>query len=122
MVGDLKEHIDFSVRKRRLQVTMQNTFFNKKFGRSDFQRIENAYDLRETLSYLMKYLEKSGERLCFSRGLPDHFFSDIRADDIVCPMGIDDRKCLLFDDFCCSRGDNVYGPVSYDAIKELTAI
>ena len=55
----------------RNKKTGQNTFFNKKFGRSDFEKIikkPRAY--LSAIEYILKYISKTGERIVYSRGLP----------------------------------------------------
>ena len=54
-----------------------------------------------TLAYLTKYMEKTGEKMVYSKGLPQFFISDIMDEDVVCPIGLEDKKLLLFDDFSC---------------------
>lgn len=39
MPGELIEVTDFNIKTHRQKKTVQNTFFNKKFGRSDFEKI-----------------------------------------------------------------------------------
>lgn len=54
----------------------------------------------------MKYLEKTGEKIVYSKGLPQYFISDIMEDNIVTTIGLEDKKLLLFDDFTCwDEGD-----------------
>lgn len=48
------------------------------------------------MAYIIKYIEKSGEKLVYSRGLPQFFISDIMDDDIAAPIGLKDKN------FCCS--------------------
>ncbi len=55
----------------------------------------------EAMAYLMKYLEKTGEKIIYSKGLPQYFISDILDDDVVCTIGQEEKKLLLFDDFTC---------------------
>ena len=69
MVGMLFEKTDYSFKTRRKQTTVQNTYFNENFGRSDFEQIfptENT--LENELSYLMKYIDKDGEKIVYSKG------------------------------------------------------
>lgn len=66
MVGEVKEIKDYSVRLGRVQVSHQNTYFNERFGRSDFEEIIDGRGLGEALAYLMKYLEKTGEKIVYS--------------------------------------------------------
>lgn len=119
MIGEIIEVKDYSVRLDRVQVSHQNTYFNERFGRSDFDEIVQGQDLREALAYLMKYLEKTGERIVYSRGLPQYFVTDIAEDDVATRMGLDDRKLLLFDDFACYNNRQYVGNVSKQTINLL---
>lgn len=119
MPGDLEEHNDYSFITRSRQITMQNTYFNKRFGRSDFEPIDDRRLLSGAASYLMKYIEKSGERLVYSKGLPTYFISDIMDEDVICTIGQEDRKLLLFDDFNCWDEGCLMGQVSAAVITEL---
>lgn len=49
----------------------------------------------------MKYIRKTGEKVIYSRHLQTYFVADILDDDVVCKIGQEDRKILLFDDFKC---------------------
>ena len=99
MPGLLLEKNDYSFKSRRRQITVQNTYFNERFGRSDFEKIEDYTMLGNSVAYLMKYLEKTGEKIVYSNGLPQYFISDIMDDDVVTTIGLEDKKLLLFDDF-----------------------
>lgn len=72
----------------------------------------------EALAYLMKYLEKSGEKIVYSKGLPQYFISDILEEDVVTTMGLEDKKLLLFDDFNCFDEGVYVGVVSPDVINK----
>ena len=101
-----------------MQTTMQNTYFNERFGRSDFKPLDTR-ELDDAKAYLMKYIEKSGERIVCSKNTFTYFYSDILEDDVVCTIGQEDRKLLLFDDFSCFN-DGVYiGNVSRETIKQM---
>ncbi|MBQ9792918.1 MAG: hypothetical protein IJW32_04175 [Clostridia bacterium] len=67
----------------------------------------------------MKYLEKSNEKIVYSKGIYQYFVSDIIEDDIVCKIGQEDRKLLLFDDFNCLVDGEVIGKVSRDTISKM---
>ena len=71
------------------------------------------------MAYLMKYLEKSGERIVYSKGLPQYFITDIMDDDIVCPIGMEEQKLLLFDDFGCWDEGEYIGQVSKETIAKM---
>lgn len=83
MPGFIVEVNDYGLSSHRRQITHQNTYFNERFGRSDFEEIEDNTMLGKSVAYLLKYLEKSGERIVYSKGLPQYFISDIMDDDVV---------------------------------------
>jgi len=51
--------------------------------------------------------------------LPQYFISDILDDDIVCTVGQEEKKLLLFDDFNCFDEGCYVGEVSPAVIAEL---
>ena len=121
MVGELIEVADYSFSTHNRQTTTQNTYFNERFGRSDFSPIQSSMDaIQDAKRYLMKYLEKSGERVVYSKGTPTYFISDILEEDVVCSMnekkGI---KLILFDDFQCLDEGCYMGQVSPEVIAQM---
>lgn len=119
MVGELVSVRDYSLKEHKMQITVQNTYFNERFGRSDFEEISDKGRMGEALAYLMKYIEKTGEKIVYSRGLPQFFISDIMDEDIVCGLGMDEQKLLLFDDFKCWDEGTLVGTVSKDTIEKM---
>lgn len=101
MSGKLEEVRDYDTRKKRMQTIQQNTFFAERFGRNEFRPIHHSSELPQMVKYLMKYIEKSGGKLVYSRGLYQYFETDIMDEDIICPYGLEERKFILFDDFGC---------------------
>ena len=71
------------------------------------------------VAYILKYIEKSGERIVYSRGLPQYFISDILPEDVVMKVGQEEKKLLLFDDFKCIDEDCIVGTVSEETIKQM---
>lgn len=118
MPGVLLDVNDYNFNTRRRQITHQNTYFNERFGRSDFEEV-NPKTLGSAVAYIIKYLEKAGEKIVYSKGLPQYFISDIMEDDIVCFYGMEDKKLLLYDDFMCWDEGCMVGTVSKDVIKQL---
>lgn len=118
-IGELTEVEDFDTRRHRRQKTLQNTHFLKHFGRNDFKEICVPDDVSSAVKYITKYMEKSGERLVFGGKLPTFFKSDILEEDIACPIGIDDRKALLFDNFTCIDDGTIVGNVSPEVIDQM---
>ena len=122
MVGELKEVNDYSFSSHNRQITVQNTYFNERFGRSDFKVIDskNPFEISATTRYLMKYLEKSGERIVYSKNTPTYFISDIMDEDIICKMDEDKcKKLILFDNFSCWDEGCYMGQVSPEVIKKM---
>ena len=111
------ESYSFSERKR--QITKQSEYFNLHFGRNDFRPIENKTHIGEAVAYILKYIEKSGEKIIYSRGLPQYFISDIMDDDVACTIGQEDKKLLLFDNFNCWDEGCLVGQVSKEVIDQM---
>lgn len=120
--GSLIECNDYSFSTHRRQVTVQSVYFIEKFGRNDFVRIETVGDKMKLVRYIIKYLEKSGERIVYSKGLPQFFISDIMDDDVIYTIGMEDQKLLLFDDFLCWDEGCLIGPVSPEVISQLRTV
>lgn len=121
MVGELKETKDYSTKTHQMQITHQNIFFLERFGRNDFSKIENANHTQEAIMYMLKYIRKTGEKVIYSKHLQTFFITDILEDDVVCTIGQEDRKILLYDNFRCldfSTGE-VLGTVSKELIDKL---
>jgi len=120
---------DYDTRSHKMRETIQSQFFNSRFGRSDFEEIdENERRLGNALAYLMKYIEKTGEKIVYSKGLPQYFISDIMDDDIVCEIEAKQlsqngkpyiKKLLLFDDFNCWDEGVLMGQVCPEVISQM---
>ncbi len=119
MIGELIEVKDYSTKQHKVQITLQNTHFQKYFGRNDFEPIAEQREITQSVRYLLKYIEKSNERLVYGGKLPTYIVSDILDDDIVCPYGVDDRKAILFDNFTCIDDGCIVGQASEEVIKQM---
>ena len=119
MIGELIKVSDYDTRNKKMRTTIQNTHFNKTFGRSDFERIEHKELLGSAMAYLMKYLEKTGERLVYSRNIPTYYISDILDDDVLCTMGEDDPRLILADDFKCFNEGVYIGEICLETKQQL---
>ncbi len=118
MVGELIEKRDYSTTKRKMQKATQNTFFLDRFGRNDFKQIVKT-ELNQAIAYMVKYIQKTGEKIVYSKGLATYFKSDILEQDIVCKIGQEDRKLLLFDNFYCINDGEIIGRVSNEVISQM---
>lgn len=110
---------DYSFQTHKRQETHQNTYFLERFGRNDFDPIEDSGSLGSAVSYLIKYIEKTGEKIVCSKNMPQFFMSDILESDVVTTYGLEDKKLLLFDDFSCFDQGCYVGQVSPEAIRQL---
>ena len=119
MVGEIVETTDYNTKDHRMQTAHQNTYFLERYGRNDFQSLGSPEEVQHSLGYLMKYIEKSGERLIYGGDLPTYFESDVMDEDILAPYGIDDRKAILADDFTCMVDGEVIGKVSSEVIAKM---
>lgn len=109
MLGTIKEVKDYSTKRRKVQITHINTFFADRFGRNDFEALSDAaLKSGNTINYLLKYLEKTDERIIYSRGIPTEFFKQITDDDICCEMLDFVIKYVLFDDVIDYESDVLY--------------
>ncbi len=109
MVGEVVERKDYSTAQKKMQTTLINTFFEKKFGRNDFEDL-SAEDLKfgHALEYLTKYLHKTNEKIVYSRGIPTELSMYIANTDIATEFEDFVLKFVLFDD--CIDSDCVYTP------------
>ncbi len=128
MPGKLIEKLDFSFSAHKRTTTIQNTFFNERFGRSDFQSIDTHQDLMKEISYICKYLEKTEEKIVYSKNLYQFFISDIMDEDIACQIGHEEmtmngysyiKKLVLFDDFKCFDEGVLIGKVCKNVIAKM---
>ena len=120
MPGEIITVRDYNTRNHRMQDCYQCTYFNNRFGRSDFEEID-GYEktLGSALSYMMKYIDKTGEKIVYSKNLPQYFISDILEEDIICRIGQEDKKLLLHDDFHCLDEGVLIGRVSPEVISQM---
>lgn len=122
MIGEIVEVKDYSTKSHRMQTTYQNTHFLKEFGRNDFKAIDIPNDISQSVKYLLKYIEKSGEKLVYGGKLPTYFKSDILDEDIACGFGVDEKKLLLFDNFECIDEGVLMGKVSPEVIEQMPKV
>ena len=121
MIGSIQEIKDYSTKTHKMQIAHQNTFFIARFGRNDFRKIENPLLIQQSIRYILKYIQKTGEKVIYSKHLQTYFITDIVDEDVVCRIGQEDRKLLLFDDFKCYdlETGEVFGTVCPETISKL---
>ena len=116
MFGVFNEVRDYDTKKHKMRITYQNEYFNSAFGRNDFEKIskDNPQEYASTIAYILKYIEKTGEKIVYSRGLPMYLISDIEGGDIATMFGLEKKKLLLFDDFNCWDNGEWVGVISQE--------
>ena len=99
MKGELKIIKDYSTSDKKMRTTTINTFFEKRFGRNDFVKI-NSKDLMKdnTIDYLLKYIAKSDEPIFYSRGIPTYLYIELPNDEVVSQFGEMLIKYVFYDD------------------------
>lgn len=98
MISKLTEKKDYSTAQGKMQITHSNEFFAKSFGRNDFEEISEM-DIKHghTLEYLLKYIEKQGERIVYSRGIATVVYKKLKATEIITNFVDYVKKYVLFD-------------------------
>lgn len=119
MSGEFEEIIGYDFKRKERRITKQNTFFADRFGRNEFEELDRGPLFGHALAYIIKYMEKSNEKIVYSRGLYQYFISDIQNEDVLTRTGQEGRKLVLADDFKCWAEGVYVGRVCEETIKEL---
>lgn len=114
MSGELVKKREYDVKKKRMVERIENTFFEKKYGRNTFEFVDGtALTVNTAIEYIVKYLEKDGGRIICSKGLHTFLETDIDNKDIVCRLREgEDKKYILFDDFKVYKDGKELGTIS----------
>ena len=119
MPGMFLQVEDYNFNTKRRQVTNQSIYFNERFGRSDFEPLDTQRGIEDATAYIMKYIEKTGEKIVYAKGMPTYFITDILDDDVITTFGLEDKKLLLYDNFNCFDEGCYVGEVSPAVIRQL---
>lgn len=99
MLGTLAEKQDYDTVNHRLQTRNENKFFADNFGRNDFCEVSKSEMKNgKRTEYILKYIGKTNERICYSRGIPTEICKVLDGDDIITEMYDFCTKYILFDD------------------------
>ena len=123
MVGEFTEVKDYNTEKHCMQTQLVNSYFGERFGRTTFEPIE-PQELDFSLNYILKYIEKTGEKIVYSKGLFMYFQSDISDDDVIMKMSNEhpEQRCdkfILFDNFTCMDDGEIIGTASAETIEKM---
>ena len=117
--GGMEELSTYSFSERRRKKTKQSKYFAERFGRNDFRDIINEFDRREAVTYISKYLEKSGERIVCSKGVKAYFVTDVLESDILCEFGVDNRKMVLSPNMYCIKEGEIIGQYNKETLRQM---
>lgn len=99
MLGFTREEEYYSTKHKLKMRAFQNSFFFDTFGRNDLQRIDtNKFSVRKCVGYITKYLEKTGENIMYSRGIPTELNVGVLKDDIANEFFDFVQKFAIYDD------------------------
>lgn len=106
MVGALQIRKDYSTKRHKWEFRTENTYFAKRFGRNDFQRLSDKVDYQRAIDYLKKYITKNNEFLVYSRGIPDCVEMVVDTEkDVYCIYQNCCFKAILYDGLFMSKED-----------------
>ena len=74
---------------------------------------------KEDYSFKSHRRQIANQNTCFLENYGRNFISDIMDEDIVCTVGTEDQKLLLFDDFGCWDEGEYIGQVSKETIAKM---
>ena len=99
MLGKIEEKKSYSPQEGRMKTRHENEFFAEAFGVNDFAEIDDtAIYHGGTVEYVLKYMEKQGERIIYSRGITTAICKKLTATDIITEYShYGCETCLLFD-------------------------
>ncbi len=98
MLGTITEKQDYSTAQGKIQTRNENDFFAETFGRNDFCEVSKSEMKNgKRTEYIIKYIGKTNERICYSRGIPTEICKEIDGDDIITEMRDFGVKFILFD-------------------------
>lgn len=119
--GDFIVTRDYNFKKHTVRTVQQSSFFLDRFGRNEMEELDGGPLFGHALAYILKYLEKTGERITCSKGLFMYFYSDIQGDEVICKLSNDehDNKLVLSAKFTCWDEGCKVGTVSPQTIAEL---
>ena len=116
------EHRDYSTKNHQMQMTLQNTYFNARFGRYDFSPLTDE-NLGEATAIWWNILKNRASVSCIPKTRPPISFRTFWTMTWFAPSEQEDKKLLLYDNFSCFDEGVYIGTVSpkrSSNAKELT--
>lgn len=106
MRGDIKIVRDYSKEDNRMRAVSVNTFFLDRFGRNDFSPLfQRKEELSRMIEYIIKYINKSEERILYCRGIDTYIYCKVDDEDILLKVTENFHVIYIFFDdlLCCCR-------------------
>lgn len=98
LIGSITEKADYSTAQHKIQTRNENSFFEKAFGRNDFTELSKMQlKYGHTIDYIVKYIGKTNEKICYSRGIPTEIYKALTDDEIITEFKDFATKYVLFD-------------------------
>ncbi len=83
MVGELYKDKHFSHKRHRWEFFTNNTYFNERFGVSDWIELKNNKIAKSLMGYFAKYMAKNDGKIIYSRGIPNEIEAEIDVDEDI---------------------------------------
>lgn len=97
MKGFFKKSKYFNPMRKRMEISMINSFFAVRFGRNDFQAIEN--NVGGVANYIIKYIGKTEEKIVYSRHIDSCIDVELEKEDISLGYKLSYcNKFIIYDD------------------------
>ena len=71
MVGELYKDRHYSSKRHKWEFFINNTYFNERFGLSEWKDLSMFKNRKSFINYFTKYIIKNDGKLVYSRGIPD---------------------------------------------------
>lgn len=99
MVGKISKETYYSIEHQKVQISFNNSFFAKRFGRCDFKPLNDVLlKSGEAIDYILKYIAKDDGRVIYSRGVASELCKQLPKTEIVSEFVDFVIKCVLYDD------------------------
>ena len=71
MVGKFYSDSHYSTKRKKWDHFTNNTYFNERFGVSEWKDLSSLKNRKQLINYFTKYIIKNDGKLVYSRGIPD---------------------------------------------------
>lgn len=116
MVGALYPEEYYNKKRHKRATAWRNTFFDLHYGRADFEALsENDVRRGPVLGYLLKYLQKTGERIVYSRGVPAEKMMHVPECDVLLSYFDYVEKAIISEDTLAFNPDVEFTEESFTA-------